>query len=203
MASGPVGGSVGAICRVSLPDEMAKPTCMRITAYSLIASLIIGSNSLAVADEAAPKGVQVLAPGVPSPNTKFTDPNGLPVALTAFKGKVVILNVWATWCAPCVLEMPSLDRLAERLDDRNAMVLTVSQDKGGIAVAKPFLDRLKIKALQPYTDPTGKLSRDLGVRGLPTTIIIDPNGIIVSRVEGPLQWDNEEVARYLGSVGYQ
>lgn len=172
--------------------------------HALAASIILGllaTPIFASAADPTPKGVEVMAPGVTVPKTLFADSNGTPATLGNFKGKTVVLNVWATWCGPCIKEMPSLDRLASKLDSNKAVVLAVSQDKGGAAIAKPFLDNLGIKNLPAYADPSNKFSRDLGIRGLPTTFIISPSGAIVGRVEGPLEWDSPEIVRFVTSAG--
>jgi thiol-disulfide isomerase/thioredoxin len=162
-----------------------------------------GTAGEAVRAESAPKGVEILAAEVFAPETLFVGPASIPSTLGNFKGKTVVLNLWATWCGPCVKELPSLDRLAGKLDGNNAVVLAVSQDKGATAIAKPFLDKLGVKNLPPYTDPSRKLSKDFGVRGLPTTFIIACSGMIVGQVEGPLEWDSPEMIRFVTSQGRQ
>jgi thiol-disulfide isomerase/thioredoxin len=149
------------------------------------------------ADLPPPKGIESLRANLPAPITQFIDLTGNAVTLDSFRGKTVILNVWATWCVPCIKEMPSLDRLSEKLDHHRAMVVIVSQDRGGVAIAKPFLDRLGVKNLSAYADPSGKLSRSLSIRGLPTTFIVTPSGLLVARSEGALEWDSEEVVNYI------
>lgn len=126
-----------------------------------------------------------------APSTPIQDFSGKQSALNDWRGKFVILNVWATWCGPCVKELPALDRLAASLPPDRYAVLLVSQDKGGTAVAKPFLEKLKLATVSNYSDPGGKLSRDLGIRGLPTTVILDPDGLVLGRLEGPAEWDRE------------
>ena len=153
-------------------------------------------TSLARSAEPIPKGIEVLALGLTAPEASFADPSGAPATLGNFRGKTVILNVWATWCGPCRKEMPSLDRLADKLDPNKAVVLAVSQDKGGSVIAKQFLEKLGTKNISAFADPSNKLSRKLGIRGLPTTFLISPTGAIVGRVEGPLDWDSPEVVRF-------
>ena len=147
-----------------------------------------------------PKGIQILKAGVAAPKTQFVDPDGKLLGLDTFKGKLVVLNVWATWCGPCIKEMPSLDRLANEIDPNKVVLLAVTQDKGGTAVAKPFLNRLGILNLRTYADPAGRLSRSLGIRGLPTTFLISPSGIIVGRVEGALEWDADDIILYITTL---
>lgn len=174
--------------------SIKKTFCVILFAATITAAVEVAANP-------APKGVNIVAPAVTVPETLFVDPNGISTSLDNFNGKTVVINLWATWCGPCIIEMPSLDRLAAKLDPTKVVVLAVSQDKGGGAIAKPFLDKLGIKNLPAYTDSSGKLSRDLGIRGLPTTFIISPTGTIVGRVEGPLEWDSPEMVRFITSAG--
>lgn len=168
---------------------------------SLLVLSLIGLLAMtSVQAASAPKGFEVLQ-GIVAPKTQFSDARGQPITIDAFKGKVVILNFWATWCGPCIKEMPSLDRLSARLNKDTAEVVAVSQDKGGAAIAKPFIERLGVENLVAYADPSGKLSRDLGVRGLPTTFIIAPDGTVATRVEGPVEWDTDEILSHLATIG--
>lgn len=154
-------------------------------------------NISALADQPTPHGLDILPKPVPLPKINIIDPTGKEIPLTSFQNKTVVLNVWATWCAPCIREMPSLDRLAGHLNSSSAVVLAVSQDRGGQAVIRPFLERLGVKNLKAFGDPSGKLSRDLGIRGLPSTFIISPGGAIISRVEGAIEWDSPDVIDYI------
>src|SRR5262249_2965817 len=120
--------------------------------------------------------------------------------IDAFKGRIVILNFWATWCAPCVKEMPSLERLTARLPGEKFVVMAVSQDKGGASIVKPFLGRIGVRSLTLYVGPSGRLSRDLGIRGLPTTVVIARDGTVLGKVEGAAEWDAEDVVAYLLSL---
>ncbi|CDK99958.1 putative membrane-bound proteins with a thioredoxin-like domain [Magnetospirillum gryphiswaldense MSR-1 v2] len=165
--------------------------------HALVAAILVIVSGQPLAAEPLPAGFQSMPAKTQAPPIPFTEPNGKAISFSDWRGKVVVLNVWATWCGPCVQEMPSLDRLAAQLPAERFAVLAVSQDKGGSAVAKPFLDKLGIKNLRALGDPAGRLSRDLGVRGLPTTFILDQQGNIVSRLEGPAAWDSVQVVSYL------
>jgi thiol-disulfide isomerase/thioredoxin len=165
-------------------------------AFVFWAALVAMSVTVSAA-EPTPKGIQMIAPAIPLPTTSFVNHAGTPTTLGSFTGKIVVLNVWATWCGPCIKEIPSLDRLAAKLDPSKAVVLAISQDKGGIAIAKPFLDNLGTKNLSAFADPSGKLSRDLAIRGLPTTFIVAQTGQIIGRVEGPLEWDSPDIVQYI------
>ena len=148
-----------------------------------------------------PKGFETFQEPPVAPNVRFLDASGATVTLSSFKGRLVVVNVWATWCAPCVKEIPSLESLMERLNSRRAVLVAISQDKGGASVAQHFLDRLGSK-LPVFSDSAGRVSRELGIRGLPTTFVITSDGTIAARVEGPLEWDSEEVVNYISALDH-
>ena len=126
----------------------------------------------------------------PAPETGFML-DGRPMSLADFKGRVVLVNFWATWCGPCVAEMPSLDRLEAKLGGKDFAVLTLSEDRNPAVIA-PFFDQHGLEHLKRYHDPGGDLSRGFGIRGLPTTILIDREGREAGRIEGPVEWDSPE-----------
>ena len=134
----------------------------------------------------------LLIPPVPAPGTTFKDADGQRVTLATFRGRVVLLNFWATWCAPCILEMPSLDRLQAALEDRGLAVLAVSIDRGGVKVIVPFAKRLGLERMGLYHDDKGALFKAFGVTGLPTTFLIDRRGRIVGAYPGAAEWDGPE-----------
>jgi thiol-disulfide isomerase/thioredoxin len=125
----------------------------------------------------------------PAPEIAFTTLSGEPASLAEFRGKVVLLNLWATWCAPCVQEMPSLERLQAQFGGNDFTVIALSSDRAGARVVEPFLENLGLKQLHPYLDPKSTATRMLGARGLPTTLLIDREGREIGRLEGGAQWD--------------
>ncbi len=125
----------------------------------------------------------------PAPETGFTDAQGKPVSFADFKGKPVVVNLWATWCQPCLKEMPSLDRLQSQLDDKLA-VAAVSEDRAGADRVGTFVAALGLKKLKIYLDPKSDVGHAFNVRGLPTSIVIDASGRVVGRVEGAAEWDS-------------
>jgi thiol-disulfide isomerase/thioredoxin len=137
--------------------------------------------------------------GQAAPTTAFTAPDGKRVTLADFRGKPLLVNLWATWCAPCVREMPTLDALAVR-ESGKLQVLVVSQDLEGAAKVTPFFEKAKFRALQPYLDPDVGLSTGYGVN-LPTTILYDAQGKEVWRVSGDMEWDGETAATWIAEAG--
>ncbi len=138
-------------------------------------------------------------PPVPAPQAGFTDGSGRSVSLEAFRGKVVLLNFWATWCPPCVWEMPKLNSLQARLRGEGLAVVTVSVDRKGYTVVKPFLKRHGLAHLKAYVDPKYNLKRHFGYKGLPTTVLIDAHGRVVGMMVGAADWaspDAVELVRY-------
>lgn len=169
-----------------------------IAAQSSIPSALAGSDSA----EAA-LGYQPTEPPAALRDVRFTDTEGALVTLMDKRGRVVLINFWATWCPPCIREMPSLDRLQARFDKSVFEVVLISEDRDP-AVIEPFYERLGLKNLAAYHDPRSRMSRQLAVGGLPTTILIDGNGNEVGRVVGPAEWDSpaalELIRRYIGAA---
>jgi thiol-disulfide isomerase/thioredoxin len=124
------------------------------------------------------------------PAFSFQDGSGKTLTIADFKGKVVLLNLWATWCAPCRLEMPSLDRLQKAMGSGKFEVVALSLDRGGQAAAQKFLTEIKAETLKLYVDPTGKEGFNLKPIGLPTTLLIDAEGREIGRLTGPAEWDD-------------
>jgi thiol-disulfide isomerase/thioredoxin len=131
----------------------------------------------------------------------FQDKLGQPVNLDSFKGKVVVLNFWATWCPPCIAEMPALDNLQAELGGKDFAVVAVSTDREGIKKSAPFYRRAGIKNLALYNDTRGNLLDTFKVKSLPITLLIDREGRVIGRMEGAAQWDSSQakalIAHYL------
>ena len=133
----------------------------------------------------------------PAPALAFEDAAGNPLTLEDFRGQVVVLNLWATWCGPCRKEMPSLDRLQTELGPEGLYVLPLSLDRGELDQIQAFYAEVGIQNLKIYRDPKGAASRALGAFGLPTTIVLDRDGREVGRVLGPAEWDSAEAVATL------
>ena len=135
------------------------------------------------------------------PDIGFEDRNGLKRSLASFRGKVVLLNVWATWCAPCRAEMPTLDRLQGQLGSKDFEVVALSIDRDGQAAVERFFRETHVQSLGIYVDKSADALARLGIVGVPTTLLVDRDGREVARHTGPAVWDDpgaiDAISRYL------
>ena len=134
--------------------------------------------------------------GDAAPDLLFEDGQGRPVRLSAFRGRPLLVNLWATWCGPCVVEMPSLDALAARAGPRLEIV-AISQDLAGRQRVSDFFAAHRFARLEPYLDPEMRLMPALGLDTLPTTILYDGDGREVWRMTGMADWQSGRTARLL------
>lgn len=170
---------------------------MRIFVIGLL--YFLTTASAGVAEETKPfvplhETPQVLA------DISFQDEIGSPLQLSDWRGKIVLLNVWATWCGPCREEMPTLDRLQEKLGGERFDVLALSIDRGGVGVVQEFYDEIGLQHLQIRIDPTTRASRAMKVFGLPTTLLIGPDGKELGRKVGPAEWDAPEAIAFFRKI---
>jgi thiol-disulfide isomerase/thioredoxin len=128
----------------------------------------------------------------PAPRVSFFDAAGKAFSLSDFAGKVTLVNLWATWCAPCRHEMPSLERLQTRLGDK-ITILAISEDMNGSKAVEPFIAKLGLERVKTYLDPKSAVGRAFNVDGLPTSFLIDRQGRVLGRVEGEAQWDSPKM----------
>jgi len=136
----------------------------------------------------------------PVPNIAFEDGAGRKLTLADFRGKVVLLNVWATWCPPCRREMPALDRLQQQLGGPAFEVVALSIDSAGLPAVKEFYLETGVSKLGVYIDKSMQSTSTLGATGLPTTLLIDAQGREIGRKLGPAEWDSLEAVRTI--AGY-
>jgi thiol-disulfide isomerase/thioredoxin len=134
------------------------------------------------------------------PEVKFLDASGKERTLADWRGKVVLLNLWATWCLPCRKEMPALDRLQRKIGSDKFQVVAVSVDRTGLPGAKKFLDETKAETLALYADPTARMGVALRAAGLPATLLLDRQGREIGRLLGPAEWDGEDAKRLIGAA---
>jgi thiol-disulfide isomerase/thioredoxin len=170
-----------------------------ILAATIIVVFLVGSRG---GDDASSFRVEgqvqnFLLGNRPGPDAQWRSGEGAKVSLADFTGKVVMVNFWATWCAPCIRELPSINRLQAVLGGDDFTVVAINIDTGGEAVAAPFAKRLKIGNLDLYLDPRGATSRAMGVNVMPTTVVYDRAGQEVGRLEGGAEWDSPEALALL------
>jgi thiol-disulfide isomerase/thioredoxin len=130
------------------------------------------------------------------PELRFTDGSGKPLSLADFRGKLVLLNLWATWCGPCREEMPTLDRLQAELGGPDFEVVALSIDRAGIAVVDAFYAEIGVGNLARYIDESGRVTQELSALGLPTTLLLDREGREIARHVGPAEWDRPAMVAF-------
>jgi thiol-disulfide isomerase/thioredoxin len=138
--------------------------------------------------------------GAPAPEISFQDGEHRKLTLADFRGQVVLVNFWATWCTPCVRELPSLDRLQARLKSSGVKIVALSLDRGGVDAVKAFFAENGIHNLDVYVDPTMAAQQAFDIPGLPTTVLIDREGHDRGRLIGPADWDGADAAELVLSA---
>ena len=156
------------------------------------------ASSNAVAGEVVPGAMDRSHKGSAMPEFKLSDAAGKSITLASLKGKPLLINLWATWCAPCIAELPQLDAIAAAGKLR---VLTVSQDTAKTEKVAPFLTDHGIKALEPWLDPENELISQFNAGDLPTSVLYDAQGKEVWRISGPRDWASAETADLLKEAG--
>lgn len=134
-------------------------------------------------------------PARPAP-ISFTNEAGESISLETFRGKVVLLNLWATWCPPCREEMPTLDALQAELGGAEFEVVALSIDQDGPGVVQSFYDEIGIENLRVYNDPSAQAGVKLGILGVPVTLLFDREGYEVARLTGPKDWHGSEMVEF-------
>jgi thiol-disulfide isomerase/thioredoxin len=134
------------------------------------------------------------------PEVSFQNASGDVLTLQNFRGSFVLLNLWATWCAPCKQEMPSLDGLATKFSTADLQIVPLSIDVNGLPAVRYFYGEIAFSKLSIFVDPSMKAMRDLGVVGIPTTLLINREGLEVGRLIGPTQWDDTAIVEQLSAA---
>ena len=148
--------------------------------------------------------VQVNAAPMPTPDLAFEGPDGALTSLSAFKGRVLLVNLWATWCPPCLKEMPALDALQSALGGPDFAVVAINIDTRNLDKPKAWLAERKIAALPYYADPQAKVFQDLRaarkVEGMPVSLIVDRQGCELAILQGPADWASADAKALIGAA---
>ena len=167
--------------------------------HLLAAGLLVAGITIATAQQLPKTFVLHKAPK-PIASIAFEDDQGRSRNLAEFRGKVVLLNIWATWCGPCRREMPSLDRLQGLLGSEDFDVIALSIDRAGIDPVRKFYTDVGIHSLAIYIDRSGKATRELATVGVPVTLLIDRGGRELGRLIGPAEWDEPDIVQHLKRI---
>jgi len=135
----------------------------------------------------------------PAPMITVNSLNGKPLNLSDLKGKVVLLNFWATWCPPCREEIPSMMKLNSAMAGKQFQMVAVSIDEGGVPAIESFFKTSGF-SLPAYTDPDNRAAKEYGITGVPETYVINKSGILIKKVIGPMAWDSPEILSYLDGL---
>jgi peroxiredoxin len=140
-----------------------------------------------------------LAIGLPAPDFTFPGLDGKMVSLSDYRGKVVLVNIWATWCPPCVEEMPSMEKLYQKLKGKDFEILAVSIDSLGVKAVAPFMKKHKL-TFPALIDSAGTLRTSYRTTGIPESFIIDKDGILVEKIIGPRDWTRPAILSFLNNL---
>ena len=174
------------------------------TALALVANVAIAGSALEELREGDMTKLAVHAEPVAVSALPFAGPEG-DVTLADFEGKVLLVNFWATWCAPCREEMPSIAALGEAFPPEDFTVITIATGRNPALAIEKFLSEIGLEEMPVYTDLKQRLAREMGVMGLPVTILIDREGQEVARLTGGADWNSDSaraiIAAMIGEEG--
>ncbi|HSM94642.1 MAG TPA: TlpA disulfide reductase family protein [Rhizomicrobium sp.] len=186
-----------------MTEYLKRPLVLAALAVVLVAvAAVLYVNRSTVNADRPPSVLSALVPAAKAetvPAVAFTDAAGKPHMLSEFRGKYVLLNMWATWCGPCVKELPSLAKLKGEVPD-GFTVVAVNVGRSTEAETRGFLAAHSASALAAYTDRNLAMMRSLHVYGLPVSLLIDPKGNVVARADGPAPWDAPEAVDYFKAL---
>ncbi|WP_421701595.1 TlpA disulfide reductase family protein [Aliiroseovarius sp.] len=173
----------------------------------LYTALVLGAN-VAMADmasiealrEGSMKKLIFLSEPKPASDVVFTDADGGEHTLAEYQGQVVVLNFWATWCAPCRKEMPALDALQQELGGEDFQVVTIATGRNKLPAIRNFFDEAGVTALPILLDPRQALAREMRVLGLPATVVLDRDGQEIARMIGDAEWDSDSAKAILRAL---
>ena len=164
-----------------------------VTVLVVILSLKLNDSSFKFSNQVAIKD------NLPAPDFTFPGLDGKMVSLSDYKGKVVLVNIWATWCPPCVDEMPSMEKLYQKLKGENFEILAVSIDEPGLKAVAPFMKKANL-TFPALIDSEGTIKAVYGITGVPESFIIDQQGILIKKIVGPVDWATPKVFRFFSNL---
>lgn len=148
--------------------------------------------------------VEVAKTARPLPDLAFQGPDGQPLTLASFRGRTLLVNLWATWCPPCLKEMPSLDRLQTQMGGKDFEVVTINIDTRNLDKPRAWLAERNIEKLAYYADPQAKVFQDMRaarkVDGMPISLIVDPSGCELALLQGPAEWSSPAAKALIGAA---
>ena len=147
----------------------------------------------------APVSLEQLKTGQAAPDFSFPGLDGKMVRLSDYRGKVVLVNIWATWCPPCVDEMPSMETLYQKFKGKSFEILAVSVDEAGVTAVAPFMKKHKL-TFPALIDSKATIRTTYGITGVPESFIIDKNGILIKKIIGPIDWADIEVIGFFRNI---
>jgi peroxiredoxin len=172
---------------------MAVLIFVAVTVLVVILSLKLNDSAFKFSNQVAIKD------NMPAPDFTFPGLDGKMVSLSDYKGKVVLLNIWATWCPPCVEEMPSMERLYQKFKGQNFEILAVSIDEPGLKVVAPFMKKSNL-TFPALIDSEGAIKAVYGITGIPESFIIDKQGNLIKKIIGPVDWATRDIFRFFSEV---
>jgi len=179
---------------------------MLLTAAVMSTSLLIANSGVAYpgmqptqtpVSQTGLDKITILPQPFPIAQVNFSQLNNDQIDFEAFKGKVVVVNMWATWCPPCVRELPALDRLANKIDQSQYTLLPISIDADGKEIVQPFLESIGLAEFESYFDPQQNLREVFPLETIPATFILNPQGELVAYVRSYVDWDDENAIAFL------
>lgn len=181
-----LGGTLGACDRQSAQKEQGnQATSGEVTSGEAPASPAGKNDGKSYVIDTSKAGAEM-------PDFAFVDEKGKEATLQRFVGKPVLVNLWATWCAPCVAEMPQLDRIAGEYANSGLQVLTISQDSMGADKVLPFFNKKGFKHIKPWLDAENHFAFHYATGLLPTSVLYNAEGKEVARISGALDWESKE-----------
>jgi len=164
-----------------------------VTVLVIILSLKLNNSSFEFSNQVA------IENNLPAPDFSFPGLDGKMVSLSDYKGKVVLINVWATWCPPCVDEMPSMEKLYQNFKGENFEILAVSIDEAGLKAVAPFMKKTNL-TFPALIDSEGTIKTVYGITAIPESFIIDKQGFLIKKIVGPVDWATSPIYRFFSDL---